>query len=111
MSEAVTMFENTTAGWVGAIKLMRNGDRRAVAIEPHGRIELTEEEQQLTADAPRNAADSPFEPKEYASYDEAGEVVEQGVRPALREVTEERETPAKREAPEGTRDEREVVGA
>jgi hypothetical protein len=53
-------FVNTTAGWVGAVKIGPHGEQRGMAIGPHGNVWLSEDEQILTANAPRDDADNPF---------------------------------------------------
>lgn len=95
MSEETTTFENTTQGWVGAIKVRRNGDRDAVPVGPGERIELDAEEQLLTANAPRLPEDNPFIDRPFKDYDQAGDVIAEGVRPQLRECEpDQRHTPA-----------------
>lgn len=126
-SEDTTLFVNTTSGNVGVIKLARNGDRDPIAVGPHERVELTLEEQELTANAPRLAENSPFVKKPYTDHDPTtGDVIAEGERAMLEEVVEEREVPGKKAeadaetapaepeedaAPKGVRDEKEVVGA
>lgn len=53
-------FVNTSDGWVGATQLKPNGEARGIAVEPGGSVFLSEEEQILTANAPRDDADNPF---------------------------------------------------
>jgi hypothetical protein len=96
MAEELFRFRNTTQGKVGAIKIDRRGDRRAVAIAPGDTIELTEEEQEATAAAPKNPASSPFEPQPYEARDIYGEVVDSGVRAPLELVEgDDRPIPAR----------------
>jgi hypothetical protein len=53
-------FVNVSDGWVGVTTLRPNGDQRGIAVEPGGSTFLTEEEQILTANAPRDDKDNPF---------------------------------------------------
>jgi hypothetical protein len=53
-------FVNTTEGWIGAVKIGPHGEQRGMAIGPHGNVWLSEDEQILTANAPRADADNPF---------------------------------------------------
>lgn len=56
-------FVNTTPGWVGAVQIGPHGEQAGIAIEPNGSVWLTEDEQILTANAPRSDADNPFIPR------------------------------------------------
>lgn len=53
-------FVNTTDGWVGAVQIDHTGRAAGVSVEPGGSVFLTEEEQILTANAPRVDEDNPF---------------------------------------------------
>lgn len=53
-------FINTSDGWVGVSTLKPNGEARGAAVEPGGSVFLSEEEQILTANAPRSDEDNPF---------------------------------------------------
>lgn len=53
-------FENTSDGWVGVVQLNHLGHAKGQAVEPHGSVFLSEEEQILTANAPRKDEDNPF---------------------------------------------------
>jgi hypothetical protein len=53
-------FVNTTEGWVGAVQIGPHGEQAGVPVAPGGNIWLTEDEQILTANAPRDDADNPF---------------------------------------------------
>lgn len=53
-------FVNTTDGWVGVVELDHLGQAKGGAVEPGGSTFLNEEEQILTANAPRMDADNPF---------------------------------------------------
>lgn len=53
-------FRNETEGFVGVITLDPNGKERGVAVRPGASIWLSENEQILTANAPRLDEDNPF---------------------------------------------------
>lgn len=111
-------FENTTQGFVGAITIDARGERHSIAVEPGGSVELSEEEQLATANAPRRAQDSPFEVSTENEYDDEGNVVRVlNVPPALKAVTHARAIPGSRAipgveapAPAGSYREHEEVG-
>lgn len=116
MAEETFLFRNTTLGFVGAVKIDRRGDRRAIAVAPNDTVELTEEEQEVTARAPRDPGRSPFEAQPYEARDIHGEVIDSGVRAPLELVAAEDQPPtpaAKRRArqPEETGAAPEPVGA
>src|SRR4051794_31075087 len=104
MAEELFRFRNTTRGYVGAIKVDRRGDRRAVAVPPGDTIELTEEEQEATANAPKDPSKSPFEAQAFEERDVFGEVIETGVRAPLELVSEseDRAIPARQGRRTGT---------
>ena len=89
-------FRNTTNGWIGAIKLTSRGEVQPVAVAPGDTVWLSEEEQELTANAPRKPQDSPFEQQPYTVHDRnTGEVVEEGTRAQLEMVDEARRIPGR----------------
>jgi hypothetical protein len=104
MAEELFRFRNTTQGKVGAIKIDRRGDRRAISVAPGDVIELSEEEQEATANAPKDPANSPFEPQPYEARDVFGEVVDAGVRCPLELLDESdaRNVPARTTRRTGT---------
>jgi hypothetical protein len=54
-------FRNTTDGWIGVIQMVGpHREPKGTAVEPHGTVWLNEEEQILTANAPRADEDNPF---------------------------------------------------
>lgn len=53
-------FVNTSDGWVGVVQLDHLGQAKGQAVEPGGSTFLSEEEQILTANAPRLDEDNPF---------------------------------------------------
>lgn len=90
----VTRFRNTTGGFVGVVKYKPNGEESAIAVEPHGTVELTDEEIEATARAPREARDNPFEPQPFEVRDpNSDEIIETGERPFLVVDDEERTAP------------------
>lgn len=56
-------FRNDTGGYIGAVQLSVKGEEMGVAVEPGGTVWLSEAEQILTANAPRDPADNPFIPQ------------------------------------------------
>lgn len=53
-------FTNVSGGVAGAVQLDHEGHAKGVAIFPGESIWLTEQEEVLTANAPRNESDNPF---------------------------------------------------
>lgn len=53
-------FQNTSPGVAGAVVLDHKGEARGVPVAPKAEIWLSQEEQALTAHAPRHAKDNPF---------------------------------------------------
>lgn len=53
-------FTNVSGGVAGAVKLDHEGHAAGVAVFPNESVWLTEKEEILTANAPRNEADNPF---------------------------------------------------
>lgn len=60
MAEPASKFQNTSPGVAGAVKLDLDGKPQGVPVRPKGEVWLTEQEQILTANAPRNEQDNPF---------------------------------------------------
>jgi hypothetical protein len=60
MAEVKSKFQNTSGGVVGAVVLDHEDKPKGAAIGPKGTIWLSEKEQVLTANAPRNDKDNPF---------------------------------------------------
>lgn len=58
--EPQSKFTNVSGGVAGAIKLNHKGEPHGVALSPGESIWLTEQEEVLTANAPRNPEDNPF---------------------------------------------------
>jgi hypothetical protein len=53
-------FLNMTDGWLGVVELDHLGRAMGASVEPGGSCFLTEEEQILTANAPKDDKDNPF---------------------------------------------------
>jgi hypothetical protein len=53
-------FRNMTSGWLGVVEINHEGRAMGTSVEPGGSCFLSEEEQILTANAPREDADNPF---------------------------------------------------
>jgi hypothetical protein len=53
-------FRNQTSGWLGVSVIGPKGDENGVSVEPNGTVWLSEQEQILTANAPRDPKDNPF---------------------------------------------------
>jgi hypothetical protein len=70
-------FVNRTPGWVGANVFGPDGKPTAIAVESGAEVWLTPEEERMTAEAPRYAADNPFvkEWDEVTETDSFGEAV------------------------------------
>lgn len=95
-------FVNRTQGWVGCVKLNRKGDEQPIAVEAGGRVFLTAEEQEITAQAHRRAEDSPFVPRQITHYDPlTHDPVDTFVAPLLEKV--------ERQSTEGRSDERVAI--
>jgi len=89
-----TQFKNNTGGFLGVTIIGPRGDDRGIAVEPEGHVWLSEPEQRLTANAPRNPKDNPFIEQEKERIDpETGNRETYMVTP-LTPVSEERYVPA-----------------
>lgn len=53
-------FKNTTGGFIGAVVIGPKGQETGIPVEPGGFVWLSEQEQVLTANAPRRPEDNPF---------------------------------------------------
>jgi hypothetical protein len=88
-------FRNASDGYIGVVVINEQGKREGTPVGPGDTVELTEEEQRLTAHAPRDPADNPFiggipGPPE---TDEKGETRPGPQRPALVPDHEQRHVP------------------
>lgn len=82
-------FVNNTEGYIGVVTYAPNGVEKPIAVEPRGTVWLSVDEQELTAKAPRLAADNPFIPHQVPIIDpDSGEpVVDKAGRPVTRTLT------------------------
>src|SRR4051794_18176475 len=64
-------FHNETGGYLGVVVLSPKGEEVGVSIPPDGYVFLSEDEQRLTASAPRNPKDNPFIEQEFETIDSA----------------------------------------
>lgn len=120
-------FINNTEGYLGVVTYAPNGDEKPVAVAPGDTVWLSEAEQELTAKAPKDAADNPFIEQQVAIIDpETGDLIghkpvipltlrdEDRPTPSARARQVARATgeahPARGDAPDGTHDDREEVG-
>lgn len=55
-----TQFQNNFGGWLGVVVIDPKGQDVGVSVAPDGKVWLSENEQRLTANAPRDAKDNPF---------------------------------------------------
>lgn len=53
-------FRNDSGGVAGAVVFSERGDRLGLAVQPGDTVWLSEEEQAVTANAPRDPDDNPF---------------------------------------------------
>lgn len=58
MAQVKDKFLNKGEGYVGVVTLAGNGERQPIAVAPGDEVWLSEEEQALTANAPRDPADN-----------------------------------------------------
>jgi hypothetical protein len=65
-----TGFENRTQGFVGVVKIDRKGDEVGKPVEPGARVFLTDEEIELTRQAPAHADNSPFAIREIVHFEQ-----------------------------------------
>src|SRR3954454_13954339 len=64
-------FHNETGGYLGVVVLSPKGEEVGVSVPPDGYVFLSEDEQRLTAAAPRNPKDNPFVPQDFETIDPA----------------------------------------
>lgn len=87
-------FQNNTNGFIGAVVIGPRGDERGIPVEPNGTVWLSEQEQRLTANAPRRAQDNPFIEQDLVRTDTlTGERVIEKITP-LTPISEDRFVPA-----------------
>lgn len=82
-----TEYRNNTQGYIGVQKINRKGDEVQLAVEPFGRVFLTDEEVTLTAQVRRRAEDSPFLESEIVHRDtNTGDEIARFTAPKLERV-------------------------
>ena len=86
-------YKNQTAGWLGVVKLDHLGAQAGVSIPPYGTIWLTDNEALLTARAPAQAKDNPFEEQMFQGYDDKGVIHDMPLRPLIL-IEDDREIPS-----------------
>jgi hypothetical protein len=110
-------FRNESGGFISVVSINARGDEKGVPVEPDGEVWLSDEEIRATAEAPRLAEDSPFEPQQQHYRDvETGEMTSRTVTPLV-QMTEMRPVPTTgrrvpeiSEPPKGSYAEGEEVG-
>lgn len=85
-------YKNQTAGWLGVVKLDHLGAQVGVSVPPFGTIWLTDNEAILTARAPADAKNNPFEEQMFAFEDQAGQRVQKAMRPLVL-IADDRDVP------------------
>lgn len=68
------LFRNDSGGWQGVVTLEPGGTHKAISIPPGHEVWLTEEEQVLTANAPRGAENNPLVNGALTLVSEAAEI-------------------------------------
>lgn len=87
-------FRNQSGGWIGVVVIGPKGDEKGIPVENDHTVWLSEEEQILTANAPRYAEDNPFVPwKRRVLNDETGQFEEREITPLVA-INEARPVPA-----------------
>lgn len=94
-------YKNQTAGWLGVVKLDHLGAQAGHSIPPFGTAYLSDEEAILTARAPAEAKDNPFEEQMFMFVGEGGAHVEQAMRPLILLVDDSGEIKDERYVPVG----------
>lgn len=80
---AKRQYKNQTAGWLGVVKLDHLGAQQGHPVPPMGTVYLSDDEAILTARAPANPKDNPFEEQSFMFADAQGQHVEQKMRPLI----------------------------
>lgn len=87
-------FRNNTDGWIGAVEINAKGEERHFSVEAGHSVWLSEDEQVILANAPRDPKDNPFMPQTHIVQDsETGARTETQVVP-LELVNDARYVPA-----------------
>jgi hypothetical protein len=104
-------FVNNTGGYIGAVIITARGEDRGIAVEPGGTVWLSEAEQELTANAPRQAKDNPFIPQILQRTNPETGVAEDYEVTPLTPSSEERYVPSSRRPIPGTLSEHHALAA
>lgn len=87
-------YKNQTAGWLGVVKLDHLGAQQGYPVPPYGTVYLTDDEAILTARAPADPKDNPFEEQTFMFVEnDTGRHVEHKMR-SLILVTDEEGIPS-----------------
>lgn len=86
-------YRNQTAGWQSVVKLDHLGAQRGTPVAPGATVWLTDDEAVLTARAPADPKDNPFEEQNFMFQDDKGVQSEHPMRPLIL-VDEERYSPS-----------------
>lgn len=62
-------YRNTTRGFVGVVKMGRNGEEKGMPVGPGERVFLSDDEVQLTKDAQKDPSTSPFSEQPFETRD------------------------------------------
>lgn len=98
---AKRQYKNQTAGYLGVVKLDHLGAQIGHSIPPFGTAWLSDDEAILTARAPADPKDNPFEEQNFLFVDEKGGHVEQAMRPLILLSNESGEPTDERYVPVG----------
>lgn len=85
-------YRNNTLGWLGVVVLDPQGKPTGISVAPQGTVWLSDAEAILTARAPAQPKDNPFEEQVFYEVDQAGQQQERRVRPLV-PITESRWVP------------------
>jgi len=72
--QSKSLFRNATSGQVGVVTIEPGGKERGIAVAPGGEVWLSEDEQVVTANAPRKDEDNPFRNGQLELVEEASNV-------------------------------------
>lgn len=87
-------FRNNTDGYIGVVALSVKGEPSGIPVEPQGTVWLSEDEQVLTANAPRDPADNPFIPQKLQRRNPETDALEEVEVTPLVPISENRYVPA-----------------
>jgi hypothetical protein len=87
-------FKNESGGWIGVVVINAKGEDTGASVEPGGTVWLSEQEQILTANAPRKAEDNPFLPHTFQRVNPTTSEIEDYTVTPLVPISENRYVPA-----------------